>query len=128
MQEGGYRPRFRPHRILAKAKEGDLFFECAGCDMVHGISTGAGPGPRRGYNGNAESPTFTPSVLVRYSWSDSPRFCHSFVTDGRIQFLCDCTYKLAGQTVDRTPEEGKNSSKTKTAPLVEYGLRPGQYC
>ena len=30
-------------RVLAKAKEGDLFFECPGCDMVHGISTGAGP-------------------------------------------------------------------------------------
>jgi hypothetical protein len=26
--------------------------------------------------------------------------CHSFVTDGRIQFLGDCTHALAGQTVD----------------------------
>ena len=26
--------------------------------------------------------------------------CHSFVTDGRIQFLGDCTHSLAGQTVD----------------------------
>jgi len=26
--------------------------------------------------------------------------CHSFVTDGRIQFLGDCTHTLAGQTVD----------------------------
>jgi len=26
--------------------------------------------------------------------------CHSFVTDGRIQFLGDCTHNLAGQTVD----------------------------
>ncbi|WP_241754456.1 hypothetical protein [Cupriavidus basilensis] len=25
--------------------------------------------------------------------------CHSFVTDGRIQFLGDCTHALAGQTV-----------------------------
>ena len=87
-------------RVLAKAKDGDLFFECPGCDLVHGISTGAGPGPRWGYNGNAEVPTFTPSVLVRYTWSDGPRICHSFVTDGRIQFLGDCTHKLAGKTVD----------------------------
>ena len=87
-------------RVLAKAKDGDLFFECPGCDMVHGISTGAGPGPRWGYNGNADAPTFTPSVLVRYNWSDGPRVCHSFVTDGRIQFLGDCTHKLAGLTVD----------------------------
>ena len=31
--------------------------------------------------------------------------CHSFVTDGRIQFLADCTHPLAGQTVD-LPEVG----------------------
>jgi len=29
-----------------------------------------------------------------------PSVCHSFVTDGRIQFLTDCTHALAGQTVD----------------------------
>jgi hypothetical protein len=29
----------------------------------------------------------------------TPR-CHSFVTDGRIQFLSDSTHALAGQTVD----------------------------
>lgn len=29
-----------------------------------------------------------------------PFVCHSFVTDGRIQFLSDCTHSLAGQTVD----------------------------
>ena len=59
-----------------------------------------GAGPRWGFNGNVDAPTFTPSVLVRYSWSDGPRVCHSFVTDGRIQFLGDCTHNLAGQTVD----------------------------
>ena len=29
--------------------------------------------------------------------------CHSFVTDGRIQFLSDSTHVLAGQTVDLPP-------------------------
>lgn len=28
------------------------------------------------------------------------KVCHSFVTDGRIQFLADCTHDLAGLTVD----------------------------
>ena len=28
------------------------------------------------------------------------KVCHSFVTNGRIQYLGDCTHKLAGQTVD----------------------------
>jgi hypothetical protein len=26
--------------------------------------------------------------------------CHSFVTDGKIQYLSDCTHAMAGQTVD----------------------------
>lgn len=51
-------------------------------------------------------PTFTPSILVRYDGADAgqgaapPAVCHSFVTNGRIQFLGDCTHALAGQTVD----------------------------
>jgi hypothetical protein len=28
------------------------------------------------------------------------KVCHSFVTDGRIQFLGDCTHALANQTFD----------------------------
>ncbi|WP_437178628.1 DUF6527 family protein [Labrys neptuniae] len=78
---------------------------------MHQITIGEGPGPRWGFNGNHEKPTFTPSIRV--SWnepSDIPEefddtskdrqlVCHSFVTDGQIQFLGDCTHSLAGQTV-----------------------------
>lgn len=51
------------------------------------------------------SPTFEPSILVTCRWmaSDSEMkddVCHSFVRDGRIQFLGDCTHELAGKTVD----------------------------
>lgn len=28
------------------------------------------------------------------------KVCHSFVREGRIQFLGDCTHRLAGHTVD----------------------------
>lgn len=87
-------------RCLAQAKPGDFTFFCLGCDMPHTVQTGEGKGPRWGYNGNAEAPTFTPSVLVQYDWSDGPKVCHSFVTDGRIQYLGDCTHQLAGQTID----------------------------
>jgi hypothetical protein len=32
---------------------------------------------------------------------DAPKqVCHSFITDGFIQFLDDCTHPLAGQTVE----------------------------
>jgi hypothetical protein len=31
---------------------------------------------------------------------DIKKVCHSFVVDGRMQFLSDCTHVMAGQTVD----------------------------
>ncbi len=41
---------------------------------------------------------FNPSLLCD---KDTPeRRCHSFVKDGKIQYLKDCWHKLAGQTVD----------------------------
>ncbi|PLP96981.1 DUF6527 family protein [Cupriavidus pauculus] len=88
-------------KVLATAEPGSLWFECPGCGMAHRIMHGAGEGPRWGWNGDVERPTFTPSVLARYPWGNPQveRVCHSFVTDGQIQFLNDCTHSLAGQTV-----------------------------
>lgn len=59
-------------------------------------------GPQWSFNGDLERPTLSPSILSRYEWGPerSPVVCHSFVADGRIQFLGDCTHSLAGQTVD----------------------------
>jgi len=107
-------------RKLRGVEGGGLMFWCPGCDGPHLIHHGDGPGPRWGWNGDAERPTFTPSVLVRSptwtppvtpenfdEWKRSPweqtkveSVCHSFVTDGRIQFLADSTHALAGQTVE----------------------------
>lgn len=91
---------------LRSARDGGILFWCPGCDGAHKVMTGAGPGPRWGYNNNPDVPTFTPSVLVTYNGRDAgmdggpPAICHSFVTDGKIQFLGDCSHQLAGQTVD----------------------------
>lgn len=56
------------------------------------------------FNGNMDRPTFAPSVLQRYDYGpneDRKHFCcHSFVRDGQIQYLTDCTHAMAGQTVD----------------------------
>ena len=87
-------------RVLGQASDGSLLFFCNGCDLPHSMNVGTGPGPRWGYNGNAEAPTFTPSVLSSYAMHGKPVVCHSFVTDDRIQYLGDCTHSLAGQTVD----------------------------
>ncbi|MCF1478128.1 ammonia monooxygenase [Agrobacterium vitis] len=94
---------------------GRVAFYCPGCHETHQITVKDDPnrqGPIWGYNNNPYRPTFTPSILVRWSVpSDVPEefddenkdqkmVCHSFVTDGRIEFLGDCTHSLAGQTVD----------------------------
>ncbi len=70
--------------------------ECPGCGCSHYFDA------RWAFNGDQERPTFEPSLLVYEnpnSVPPSPR-CHSFVREGRIQFLGDCTHALAGQTVD----------------------------
>jgi hypothetical protein len=107
-------------KVLRTAEGGQLVFWCPGCDEAHAITVG-----RWTWDGNAERPTFAPSILIRsghYSahfkpnsdvcWctynrehpEDAASFtcsvCHSFVVGGRIQFLTDSTHRLAGQTVD----------------------------
>lgn len=80
--------------------------ECPGCGYHHCFYVRVPPEyqaraatfPVWGFNGNLESPTFQGSMLMR-AGDDGP-LCHSFVTDGQIQFLGDCAHKLAGQTVD----------------------------
>lgn len=89
-----------------------LFF-CLGCDEHHAFIYGKPEGWT--WNGSTESPTFSPSILVGgVQWAEGEPFykprhkggsgdpivCHSFITDGRIEYLSDCTHPLAGQTVD----------------------------
>ena len=49
------------------------------------------------FNGDLNRPTFSPSIADKRA---DGYLCHSFVRNGRIQFLHDCTHALAGQTVD----------------------------
>jgi Family of unknown function (DUF6527) len=78
-----------------------MAFHCPGCEAKHMIAVNKKPehpvGASWGWNGDAVKPTFTPSILV---WaSRAEQRCHSFVTDGNIQFLDDCAHSLKGQTV-----------------------------
>lgn len=105
-------------KVLRDIGGGHLAFWCPGCNQAHSIPV---TGPRAwGYNNNPDKPTFTPSIKV--TWPAKPdaverfkewrteRVCHSFVTDGQIQFLSDCTHRLAGKTLPlpdfRISEEG----------------------
>ena len=70
-----------------------VLFHCPGCGCAHPFDL-----KRWAWNGSMDRPTFTPSLLCNQH--DPASRCHSFVTDGRIQFLSDCYHALAGQTVD----------------------------
>lgn len=51
------------------------------------------------WNGDTEKPTLKPSILTRTKHGDNEIICHSFVNDGLVQFLHDCTHELKNQTV-----------------------------
>lgn len=66
-------------------------------------------GTRRGtgnwtWNGDTERPTLKPSIstitTMRVYGEIKEVRCHTFVNDGKVQFLGDCTHELAGTTVD----------------------------
>jgi hypothetical protein len=46
-----------------------------------------------------------PDAIEEFKEWRTERVCHSFVTDGKIQFLGDCTHALAGQTVELPEQE-----------------------
>lgn len=74
--------------------------ECPGCTLGH-LFRVAGDGQKWSFNGNMESPTFTPSIIHRWEFGEDHNLhvCHLILTDGQIQFCSDCTHELKGQTV-----------------------------
>lgn len=109
---------------IHKANDGKLLFYCEGCQCHHGVTDSWQ------FDGDFNNPTISPSILVRstkmtekgeYDWEQwckagypkegavpfesIPTVCHSFVTDGKIQYLNDCTHELAGQTVELLDED-----------------------
>lgn len=88
----------------------EYLFVCPGCQSEHRIiakwgATSGKTSPLWSFNGNLESPTFNPSLLVRWEFTEEKHgfsekhVCHSFIRDGKIEFLSDCTHALAGKTV-----------------------------
>lgn len=123
--------------VLRTLQGGRVGFFCPGCREMHQLRIeGASPGCW-GFNGDYDRPTFTPSVLVRGIRAPNgdvmteaeeaeydaifasggreaalaSRFgsrCHSFVTDGAIRFLDDCTHDLRNQTAALRPFGGED--------------------
>lgn len=108
--------------VLQVFEDGQYGFWCPACDTVHTLNTAIWT-----FNGDHDKPTFAPSVLITsghyVTWykegspcwctynRDHPehpsRFactkCHSFVTDGVIRYLSDCTHAMAGKEIKMEP-------------------------
>lgn len=95
--------------ILDEFPRRRLVWRCPGCGCSHGVPVAlmnASQGEIWSWNGSLERPTLSPSILVEYGREprpDRPQRCHSYVTDGRIQYLADCEHALAGKIVDIPP-------------------------
>jgi hypothetical protein len=104
------------NEVLHRVEGGQIvLFWCPGCKETHQVHIEGKT--KWGFNGDYVKPTFTPSYLT---WLDpnpnaDPKFrnglyrkgfrCHSFITDGQIKYLEDCTHELAGKIVDLQPFE-----------------------
>lgn len=73
-----------------------ILIMCPACDTYHAVN-GSWE-----FNGDKDFPTFSPSLLVTIPGHRGPKDyrCHSFVRNGQIIFLSDCSHAMAGKTVD----------------------------
>jgi hypothetical protein len=94
---------------IEPSSENTWKFWCPGCDSAHVVSDS--------WQVNTDTATISPSVLVHShqtfinndltddallapdNITTTPQ-CHSYVTNGHIQYLSDTTHALSGQTVE----------------------------
>ncbi len=88
-------------------KDGNSFiFKCPGCKRSHVFNN------RWKFNNDYNKPTLSPSLVMKGPiWNiEKDKFidevCHSFIKDGMIQFLSDCTHELANKTVELLEVKG----------------------
>jgi hypothetical protein len=96
-----------PSKVVSFPSDGEqaIFFWCPGCETNHWVPVS---GPRAWqWNQSVETPTLSPSILVSWESGEERKrnVCHSFVREGRIEFLGDCTHALAGQTIQLEAQE-----------------------
>jgi hypothetical protein len=103
------------NEVLVQQEELISFF-CPGCKDIHYFNVGKDLNPYWEWNNDLIKPTVSPSLLitgVKKMTDDEynvylqksilpepvPMTCHSFIRDGNIEFLNDCTHELAGKTI-----------------------------
>jgi hypothetical protein len=88
---------------LVRLCDNSIGWYCPGCESFHRVTVDPTKRPCWNYDGNPDAPTFSPSILTR--WTEHRdglavgMVCHCFIRNGKIEFLGDCTHSLAGKTV-----------------------------
>jgi hypothetical protein len=73
-----------------------FLYWCEGCGYEHTFAlSNESFGGHHQFNGNLDDPTVSPSLL-----QNGDKVCHSFLTNGQMQYLSDCHHHLANQTVE----------------------------
>ena len=81
--------------------EGNVFktqyqYWCNGCGYEHAFSLKS-EGGNHDFNMDLNNPTISPSLLQNFT---PDKTCHSYIKEGKIQYLSDCWHKLKGQTIE----------------------------
>lgn len=71
-------------------------YMCSGCKYEHAFALKIEGGNHQ-FNMDLNNPTVSPSLVQGFV---PGKMCHSFIRDGKIQFLSDCWHELRGQTVE----------------------------
>lgn len=93
----GARPKKR-FNFFQDGPEELVEFYCPGCGYGHQFIVTSDSNPAWTWNGDLTFGTFSPSLL--YCPNDPNCRCHSYVREGRIEYLGDCWHELKNQTVD----------------------------
>ncbi len=86
------------------------FYWCYGCDSLHFVAINPDKntiGAGWDFSGTLENPIYSPSQLIRYEYGPAEErkthICHTFIKDGMIQYLGDCTHEFRNQTIPMSP-------------------------
>lgn len=86
---------------IRRIEENYFAFHCPGCGYGHAVTVNGKRNASNAswtWNGSMDRPTFNPSINCNPD--DAAHRCHSWVRDGKIEFLTDSFHALAGKTVD----------------------------
>lgn len=78
-------------------------YYCEGCKTSHAFGLKS-EGGNHDFNMDLNNPTVSPSLVANFS---PGTMCHSFIRNGKIEYLNDCWHDLKGRTIELSNVEDK---------------------